>query len=57
MKKNGNVRISDEKKRLLLASAVIATGAVCYLFLKNGTIIKFHLKMRKTRASRFSLIS
>jgi hypothetical protein len=35
MKKNENVRISDEKKRLLLASAVIATGAVCYLFLKK----------------------
>jgi hypothetical protein len=34
MKKNENVRISDEKKMLLLG-AVIATGAVYYLFLKR----------------------
>jgi hypothetical protein len=35
MKKNGNLRIRDEKKMLLMASAVIATGAVYYLYLKQ----------------------
>ncbi len=35
MKKNENVSISDEKKMLLMASAIIATGAVYYLYLKQ----------------------
>jgi hypothetical protein len=35
MKKNENVRISDEKKMLILTNAVIAMGALCYLYLKQ----------------------
>ena len=35
MKKNENVKISDEKKMLIVASALIATGALCYLYLKQ----------------------
>jgi hypothetical protein len=52
MKKNENVRISDEKKMLLLASAAIATGAVCYLYLKQVNK-KISSKNEKDKSFKF----